>query len=139
MGTKIAALITINDNHLSQQALYLAYKQQSGKLLNLADVYLIAIVNQEQAFLAHVDDYFSKVKTELLHTAASFLLNNMSGINTAKQLHIHRNTLLYRLNSFQQLTKINLHDFDDASFFRFWWFSHQGNQLCTMHKTHYAT
>jgi carbohydrate diacid regulator len=41
---------------------------------------------------------------ELVETLRVFIANNMSTTDTAAQLHIHRNTLLYRLNRIHKLT-----------------------------------
>ena len=88
--------------------------------MSLSDVSLLAIVKQEEDFIAYLEDYFTELDRELLHTMRCYQLNNCSGIKTAENLFIHRNTWNYRLNKFHNLTKLNLHDYDDAAFFRFW-------------------
>ena len=55
---------------------------------------------------------------ELLSTAAAFLRSNLNLSDTARQLHIHRNTLVYRLDKLQQATGLDLRSFDDAVTFR---------------------
>ncbi len=55
---------------------------------------------------------------ELLATAAAFLRSNLNLSDTARQLHIHRNTLVYRLDRLQQATGLDLRRFDDAVTFR---------------------
>ncbi len=42
--------------------------------------------------------------TELVDTLRVFVANNMSMSDTAAELHVHRNTLLYRLNRIDKLT-----------------------------------
>lgn len=51
---------------------------------------------------------------ELLHTVCSFFENGFNGSITAEKLHIHRNTLNYRLTKFQELTGISARSFNGA-------------------------
>ena len=55
---------------------------------------------------------------EMLATAAAFLRTNLNLSDTARQLHIHRNTLVYRLDRLAQATGLDLRRFDDAVTFR---------------------
>lgn len=47
---------------------------------------------------------------ELLKTLRSYLRNNYNLINTSKELFIHRNTLIYRLNKIKDILNSNLED-----------------------------
>lgn len=49
-----------------------------------------------------------------LHTVRTFFEQGLNASTTAKVLHLHRNTLLYRLSKFQELTGINIRQFDGA-------------------------
>ena len=120
LSCQITALITHDCDNLSKKALDLAAKYQKGKLLSIADVCLLAVLKNETDFMKIFEDYFNHLDAELLHTNEVFLANNFSGTVSAQLLYIHRNTLLYRRDKFQQLTKLNLRDFDDASLFKFW-------------------
>lgn len=55
---------------------------------------------------------------ELLNTAEAFLRNNLNLSDTARQLFIHRSTLMYRLDKLQRATGLDLRLFDDAMVFR---------------------
>lgn len=44
----------------------------------------------------------------------AFFENNLNISETARQLYIHRNTLVYRLEKIRQLTGLDLRNFDDA-------------------------
>ena len=57
---------------------------------------------------------FEKLDIELLNTIDIFLKNNLSITNTAKELYIHRNTLIYRLDKIKQLTNLDIRIFKDA-------------------------
>jgi carbohydrate diacid regulator len=51
---------------------------------------------------------------ESLNTVAKFFENNLNTSETARQLYIHRNTLLYRIEKIFRLTGLDLKRFDDA-------------------------
>ncbi len=55
---------------------------------------------------------------EMLDTARHFLENDLNVADTARQLYIHRNTLLYRLEKLEKATGLDLRRFDDAMTFR---------------------
>ncbi|MCG3088072.1 PucR family transcriptional regulator [Sporosarcina cyprini] len=52
--------------------------------------------------------------TELLKTVRTFFENGFNASVTAEKLHIHRNTLQYRLSKFQEKTGIAVRNFDGA-------------------------
>ena len=47
-----------------------------------------------------------------------FLQNNLNIAETARQLHMHRNTLIYRLEQIQKRTGLDLRCFEDAMTFK---------------------
>lgn len=51
---------------------------------------------------------------ELLLTVRSFLQQNLNVSETAKQLYIHRNSMQYRLEKFQDKTGLDVRQFEDA-------------------------
>lgn len=51
---------------------------------------------------------------EIMDTLGSYFRNNLSSSVTARELYIHRHTLLYRLNKVEQLTELSPRRFDDA-------------------------
>lgn len=54
---------------------------------------------------------------ELLNTAETFLRNSLNMSDTARQLFIHRSTLMYRLDKLQRATGLDIRLFDDAMIF----------------------
>lgn len=54
-------------------------------------------------------------ETELLDTLQTFIAQNQSFKNTADELHIHINTLHYRLKRIEQITKLNPRDFHEMT------------------------
>jgi carbohydrate diacid regulator len=55
---------------------------------------------------------------ETLTTVNKFFENNLNVSETSRQLYIHRNTLVYRLDKLLKLTGLDLRNFDDAITFR---------------------
>lgn len=55
---------------------------------------------------------------ELLSTINKFFENNLNVSETSRQLYIHRNTLVYRLDKLQRSTGLDLRVFEDAITFK---------------------
>lgn len=55
---------------------------------------------------------------ETLTTVNKFFDNNLNVSETSRQLYIHRNTLVYRLDKLQKMTGLDLRNFDDAIVFK---------------------
>ena len=56
-------------------------------------------------------------------TINKFFENNLNVSETSRQLYIHRNTLVYRLDKLQKSTGLDLRVFEDALLSRLplWW------------------
>lgn len=55
---------------------------------------------------------------EMLNTAEEFLLSSLNVSETSRNLYMHRNTLLYRLDKIEKATGLNIRLFSDAVSFR---------------------
>ena len=55
---------------------------------------------------------------EILTTINRFFENNLNVSETSRQLFIHRNTLVYRLDKLQKTTGLDLRIFEDAITFK---------------------
>ena len=55
---------------------------------------------------------------ETLSTVNKFFENHLNVSETSRQLYIHRNTLVYRLDKLQKLTNLDLRNFEDAIMFK---------------------
>ena len=55
---------------------------------------------------------------ETLTTINKFFENSLNVSETSRQLYIHRNTLVYRLDKLQKSTNLDLRVFDDAITFK---------------------
>ncbi len=70
-----------------------------------------------------LDEVFPKgayeaLDSETLLTIQKFFENNLNGSETSRQLFVHRNTLVYRLDKVQKITGLDLRNFDDAVLFK---------------------
>lgn len=79
---------------------------------------LQAIIQIPQAviknFLIDVNFSYDNLGLDTKETLITFLNNNLSVNDTSKILHIHRNTLLYRLNKIKEQTGYDPKKFNDA-------------------------
>ncbi len=73
-----------------------------------------------QMFLSEVFDNntYEELDEETLLTIQKFFENNLNGSETSRQLFVHRNTLVYRLDKVQKITGLDLRSFDDAVLFK---------------------
>ena len=51
---------------------------------------------------------------EILSTIDNFFENNLNVSETARQLFVHRNTLVYRIEKLQKSTGLDIRTFEDA-------------------------
>lgn len=70
-----------------------------------------------------LDEIFKKesidvLDDETLQTIYKFFENNLNVSETSRQLFVHRNTLVYRLDKIERLTGLDLRKFDDAVVFK---------------------
>ncbi len=93
----------------------LAYNELGiGRLIHqlpvsLCEMFLREVFDQEGA---------AKFEEEELTTVYTFFDNNLNISETARQLYIHRNTLVYRLEKIQKKTGLDVRVFDDALTFK---------------------
>lgn len=73
-------------------------------------------INLCQMFIEEIfgENVPSELDEETLNTIDIFLENSLNASETARQLYVHRNTLLYRLEKLQKATGLDIRVFDDA-------------------------
>lgn len=64
------------------------------------------------------DEAFDFMDSETMLTIQKFFENSLNISETSRQLFVHRNTLVYRLDKIQKLTGLDLRRFDDAITFK---------------------
>ena len=60
------------------------------------------------------DDIPEEIDDEVLATVNKFFDNSLNVSETSRQLFIHRNTLIYRIEKLQKATGLDVRVFDDA-------------------------
>lgn len=77
-------------------------------------------VNLCKIFIEEIfgDNVPEELDDETLNTLNRFFENNLNVSETARQLYVHRNTLVYRIERIQESTGLNLRNFDDALTFK---------------------
>jgi carbohydrate diacid regulator len=63
------------------------------------------------------DTTMEQFDDEILSTMRKFMENDLNVSETSRQLYIHRNTLVYRLDKVQKMTGLDLRKFEDAVIF----------------------
>ncbi len=73
-----------------------------------------------QYFAEITDEHCKEVfeDEEMLGTAEAFLQSSLNVSETSRNLYMHRNTLLYRLDKIEKATGLNIRQFSDAVSFR---------------------
>ena len=64
------------------------------------------------------ENTLDSLEPEILLTIQQFFKNSLNISETARQMYIHRNTLVYRLDKINKLTGLDLRKFDDAILFK---------------------
>ncbi len=110
---------------LSTEKMSEIFGMASG-VLAYKDVILAKILEDNSP--SKISDYFSSLLSdgesellndnELMFTGDAFLSNNLNVSETAREMFIHRNTLIYRLDKIQRLTGLDIRKFSDALNFR---------------------
>ncbi len=77
-------------------------------------------VNLCQIFIREIfgDAVPEEIDEEMLHTVNKFFENSLNVSETSRQLFVHRNTLMYRLEKLQKATGLDIRTFDDALTFK---------------------
>ena len=77
--------------------------------MSLCEMFIREIFGEE------IPDVFTE---ENLVTIQKFFENNLNISETARQLYVHRNTLVYRLEKIRKLTGLDLREFEHAITFK---------------------
>ena len=103
-----------------EQALFAVNAETGGGIRHCSDyalAYLLRLLseNKMSALLRHpaisvLENYDRKNRTDLLMTLETYLRQNCSQNRTAEALHVHLNSLKYRLRRIVELTGLDLRD-----------------------------
>lgn len=110
------------DYHLKAEKALLHLKKQKKKgLLHYRDIGISTLFLHHPAeeINSFLSETFSalwtnhETKDELLHTLFTYVQNNRSMATTAKELHIHTNTLYHRIKKVEDILKIDFNHYED--------------------------
>lgn len=85
-----------------------------GRLIYQLPLPLCRLFISEMLQGFNIDD----IDEELFATITKFFQHDLNVSDTARELFIHRNTLVYRLDKLQKLTRLDLRKFTDAIIFK---------------------
>jgi len=85
-----------------------------GRLIYQLPLPLCRIFINEMLQGFSIDD----IDEEMFATVMKFFENDLNVSETSRELYIHRNTLVYRLDKLQKMTKLDLRKFSDAITFK---------------------
>ena len=85
-----------------------------GRLIYQLPLTLCRIFINEMLQGFSIDD----IDEEMFATVTKFFENDLNVSETARELYIHRNTLVYRLDKLEKLTRLDLRKFSDAITFK---------------------
>ncbi len=117
--------IGFSQRHQNLYNLKLAYNEASIAL-DLVDVFskeriygfnqnkLDLIINGLKNARLNIDDWLYKLDDEDTATIQTFLDVNLNMAEASRNLYLHRNTLLYRLDKINKKTGLDIRNFDDA-------------------------
>ncbi len=100
--------------------------EESGSVHSYREFLLVKMLEDipegklESYFSELSDENFKEVfeDEEMLDTAEEFLRCSLNVSETSRNLYMHRNTLLYRLDKIEKATGLNIRSFSDAVSFR---------------------
>lgn len=98
-----------------------AGSERDGRSLSLEGIVQTLSKSQREKLMSGYDvKNFAKIfeDKEMMRTADAFLINGMNVSRAARQLFMHRNTLIYRLNGIRRITGLDLRNFDMAMTFK---------------------
>ncbi|RUL50461.1 helix-turn-helix domain-containing protein [Lysinibacillus antri] len=110
------------ENHLKAEKALLHLKKQKKKgLLHYRDIGISTLFlhHPPEEINSFLRETFSvlwtnqETKDELLHTLFTYVQNNRSMASTAKELHIHTNTLYHRIKKIEDILKMDFNYYED--------------------------
>jgi len=85
-----------------------------GRLIYQLPVHLCELFMKE----TFTETPMEELDEETIHTVIKFFENNLNVSETARQLYVHRNTLVYRLEKLEKTSGLDVRNFEDALTFR---------------------
>ncbi len=104
--------LKIGNLFYSERKVFSYYNLGLGKLISR-----IPISSCEEFLTEIFGQGVHEIDSELEQTARTFIKHNLNIAEASRQLHMHRNTLIYRLDQVEKQTGLNIRNFEDAMTF----------------------
>ena len=118
--------VAVSYTHATNALRYAEVFDVKGRVHSYREFTLVKML--EDASVNKLEEYLSELMSEnareifedeeMLSTAEEFLQSNLNVSETSRNLYMHRNTLLYRLDKIEKATGLNIRLFSDAVSFR---------------------
>ncbi|MDY2913540.1 MAG: helix-turn-helix domain-containing protein [Candidatus Enteromonas sp.] len=116
LGVSFSFLISHESTGLEKKLLEEAFSYFPNQALFPTDVLLHEMSFGDYSSYPILKDKFRNVPSDLLLSVGTYLRCGLDAKLAAKTLFIHRNTFLYRLNRFIEITNLDIRDYHNALF-----------------------
>lgn len=116
LGVSISFLISHDLGPLEKKLLNEAFSYYPNQALFLSDLILKEISFGNYSSYPLIKEKFEHVPSDLMLTVGMYLRCGLDGKAASKCLFIHRNTFLYRVNQFIEMTGLDIRDYHNALF-----------------------
>jgi hypothetical protein len=115
-GTSITFLVSHSHTAFDDRLLKEAEAYFPNQAMFPTDVIMKEMSYRDYSSYQDLRAIFERLPRELLLTAGTYLRCGLDATLSAKRLFVHRNTFLYRLNRFIELTNLDIRDYHNALF-----------------------
>ncbi|MDY5441730.1 MAG: helix-turn-helix domain-containing protein [Candidatus Enteromonas sp.] len=114
LGTSFSFLISHECTGLEKKLLEEAFSYFPNQALFPTDVILREMSFGDYSSYPLIKEKFKKVPSDLMLTAGTYLRCGLDAQLASKCLFVHRNTFLYRMNRFLEITGLDIRDYHNA-------------------------
>lgn len=117
---KVSYEVAVEIKNISERYNLNSYILTGNDILLIRLLEQVAKSDMDKLQYSGLDENFKAVLDDdsLTETADEFMFNNLNVSETARQMFMHRNTLIYRLDKIERGTGLNIRNFNDALSFK---------------------
>lgn len=93
---------------------------QSNEVYHISDIVFQELKKENTTIQQYLNDIFDRLQSHLKYTIQAYMMNNMNVLQTAKEIYVHRNTLNYRLQQIEDITGVDVRDYQNLLLFYFY-------------------
>ena len=123
-GTIVPELKEVSKSYkeakMARDVAMIFYMEKAVSAYNTLGIIYQLPINLCRIFMREIfgDNIPDDLDDEILTTVQKFFDNNLNVSETSRQLYVHRNTLVYRIEKLHQSTGLDIRKFDDALTFK---------------------